>query len=373
VRALFDLHGLDAVFYKEVRHVVRDPATLVLAIAMPLMQLLLFGYAINLKVEHIRSAYYSEDRGRLAEQVVDGLTASRGFDIVSVAPSRAVLMQEIVAGKVHVGFAFPENFSADVLRGKPSTMQVLIDGSDSSIAQSAYGSAAQIGTALSQRLGAANAIPGLVDIRPRMLFNPTLRSANFLVPGLIGLVMQNITVMLTALSIVGERERGTLDQILVTPIGTTALMFGKLVPYGIVGFLDFLLVLAAMHWVFGVPIAGNLPLLLILGAGFLLTVLGLGLLISTFARSQMQAMLLAAFILLPSVLLSGMLFERELMPPAMQGVSYALPLTYFLEILRGIIVRGAGLSDLWFPATATVVFGIAVLGLASIRFARTTS
>lgn len=373
MRALFDLHGLDAVFYKEIRHVARDPATLVLAIAMPLMQLLLFGYAINLKVENIRSAYYSEDRGRLAEQVIDGLKASRGFDIVSVAPSREALMQEIVSGKVHVGFDFPQDFSADVLRGKPSSMQVLIDGSDSAIAQSAYGSAAEIGTALSQRLRSVTGIPALVDVRPRMLFNPTLRSANFLVPGLIGLVMQNITVMLTALSIVGERERGTLDQILVTPVGTTALMLGKIVPYAIVGFLDFLLVLGAMHWVFGVPIAGNLLLLLMLGAGFLLTVLGLGLLISTVARSQMQAMLLAAFILLPSVLLSGMLFERELMPPVMQLVSYTLPLTYFLEILRGIIVRGASLTDLWVPATATVVFGVVVLGLASIRFARTTS
>lgn len=372
MRALFDLRGLDAVFYKEVRHVVRDPATLVLAIAMPLMQLLLFGYAINLNVEHIRSAYYSEDRGRLAEQVVDGLKASRGFDIVSVASSRAALTEAIVSGKVHVGFDFPEDFSADILRGKPSSIQVLIDGSDSAIAQSAYGSAAQIGAAISQRLRATGA-PALVDIRPRMLFNPTLRSANFLVPGLIGLVMQNITVMLTALSIVGERERGTLDQILVTPIGTTALMFGKLFPYGIIGFLDFVLVLAAMHWVFGVPIVGNLLLLLILGAGFLATVLGLGLLISTFARSQMQAMLMAIFILLPSVLLSGMLFERELMPPVMQVVSYMLPLTYFLEILRGIIIRGAGLTDLWAPAIATVAFGIIVLGLASIRFARTTS
>jgi ABC-2 type transport system permease protein len=364
---------LNAVFYKEIRHVVRDPATLALAIAMPLMQLLLFGYAINMKVEHIRSAYYSEDRGRLAEQVIDQLKASRGFDVVSVAPSRDALMQEIVAGKVHVGFAFPEDFSADVLRGKPSTMQVLIDGSDSSIAQSAYSSAAQIGSAISSRLRAVKGVPPLIDVRPRMLFNPTLRSANFLVPGLIGLVMQNITIMLTALAIVGERERGTLDQILVTPIGTTALMFGKLVPYGIVGFLDFLLVLAAMHWVFAVPIAGNLLLLLLLGSGFLATALGLGLLISTFARSQMQAMLMAIFILLPSVLLSGMLFERELMPAPIQPVSYALPLTYFLEILRGIIVRGAGLSDLWFPALATVGFGIVVLGLASIRFARTTS
>ncbi len=373
MRALFDLHGLDAVIYKEIRHVVRDPATLVLAIAMPLMQLLLFGYAINMRVEHIRSAYYNEDRGRLSEQLLDGLRASRGFDLVLATSSRASLMEALVAGKVHVGFDIPEDFSADILLGRPSSVQVLIDGSDSAIAQSAYGSAAQIGAAISQRLHANGVAPVAVDVRPRMLFNPTLRSANFLVPGLIGLVMQNITILLTALAVVGERERGTLDQILVTPVGTTALMLGKLIPYAAVGFLDFLLVLATMHWVFGVPIAGNLILLLILGAGFLMTALGLGLLISTVARSQLQAMLMAVFILLPSVLLSGLLFERELMPAPVQPVAYAIPLTYFVEILRGIIVRGAGLADLWVPATATIVFGVVVLGLASIRFARTTS
>ena len=373
MRSLFDLHGFGAVFYKEVRHVVRDPATLVLAILMPLLQLLLFGYAINLRVEHIRSAYYLEDRGLLADQLLDGLRASREFDLIRRVDSRAALRQAIVAGDVHVGFDIPENFSADVARGKPVAVQVLIDGSDSAIAQDAYGAAAQLGVELSTRfVGSAGIVP-IVEMRPRMLFNPSLRSANFLVPGLVGLVMQNITVILTALSIVGERQRGTLDQILVTPVGSTALMLGKLIPYGILGFVDLILVLIAMHWVFSVPIVGNVGLLLILGACFLLTALGLGLLVSTFARSELQALLMSVFLLLPSVLLSGMLFERELMPPVMQAVSYALPLTYFLQILRGIIMRGAGLGDLWVPALATILFGVVVLGLASLRFARTTS
>lgn len=373
MRALFDLHGLGAVFYKEIRHIVRDPATLVLAVMMPLMQLLLFGYAINLHVEHISSVYYNEDRGRLAGRLIDALQASREFEIVGSVGSRAALKEAIVANRAHVGFDIPENFSADVARGKRTSVQVLIDGSDSTIAQEAYGAAAQIGAAVSTKL---HPVPGeapVVDVRPRMLFNPSLRSANFLVPGLIGLVMQNITMLLTALSIVGERERGTLAQLLVTPIGSMALMIGKIVPYAIVGFVDFLLVLVTMRYAFAVPIAGNVPLLLVLGVGFLLTALGMGLLISTFAQSQMQALLLSVFFLLPSVLLSGMLFEINLMPKAMQVISYALPLTYFLQILRGIIVRGAGFAELWEPALAVVGLGLFVLTLATIRFARTTN
>ncbi len=374
MRALVDFNGLGAVLYKEVRHILRDPATLVLAIAMPIMQLLLFGYAINTRVEHIASAYYDGDRGRLSYRLLSALQASRAFDMRYREPSRKALKEAIVAGKAHVAFDIPENFTADIELGRPAQLQVLIDGSDSAIAQQAYGDARQIGIAMSNELRNAspNAGAPAVDVRTRMLFNPSLRSANFLVPGLIGLIMQNITMILTALSIVGERERGTLDQLLVTPIGSTALMLGKIAPYGVVGFVDFVLVLAAMRIVFMVPIAGNVALLLLLGAGFLLAALGMGLLISTFAKSQIQAMLLSVFFLLPSVLLSGMLFEVGLMPPVMQAVSYALPLTYFLEILRGIIVRGAGLTELWVPAVATLGFGFAVLAIASIRFARTT-
>lgn len=376
MKEIFNVHGLDAVLYKEIRHIVRDPATLVLAVLMPLLQLIIFGYAINLHVEHVRSVYYSEDRGRQAEDVVDALRSSRSFDIVARMDSRAALERAITAGTAHVGFVLPENFSADVLRGKSAQIQVLIDGADSGIAQEAYGAAAQIGAAIAQRLSPASrqarrsvldAVQS-VEVRPRMLFNPALRSANFLIPGLVGLVLQNITMMLTALSIVGEREKGTLDQLLVTPISSTAIILGKLIPHGILGLLDFILVLAAMRFLFLVPIAGNLLLLFVLGFGFLLTALGQGLLVSTYARSQLQAILAASFLLMPAVLLSGVIFERELMPPVIQLIGYTIPLTYFLQILRGIIVRGAGIQDLWAPALATFVFGIVVISLASIRF-----
>jgi ABC-type multidrug transport system permease subunit len=209
-------------------------------------------------------------------------------------------------------------------------------------------------------------------VRPTVLFNPSMRSANFFVPGLIGLVLQNITIMLTALSIVGERERGTLDQLLVTPIGTAGLMLGKLIPYVLVAALQFGSLLIAMRFVFSVPIAGNVLLLTVLSLAFLLVSLGLGLLISTVAQTQIQAQLMAIFILLPSVLVSGAVFERSLMPEPMQIFGYFIPLTYYIEVLRGIIIRGAGIAELWPSIVPMLGYGAAIFVLASLRFARST-
>jgi ABC-2 type transport system permease protein len=370
--AAFDTTGLFAVIYKEVRHILRDPATLILIVAMPLMQLLIYGYAINLDVQHVATAYYDEDHGRAAGILLKVLAASKTFDMVQRVTSRAQLEHALVTGKAHVAFDIPAHFTSDVAHGNAVAIPMLVDGSDASVAQAAYGTATRIGDAFSQwldPLGDSSA----VEIRPRTLFNPSLRTPNFLVPGLIGLVMQNITMVLTALSIVGERERGTLDQMLVTPIGAGAVILGKLIPYAVVGFFDLLIVLFAMRFAFNVPVAGSVGLLLALCAAFLLTCLGLGLLISTVARSQIQAVLIAVFFLMPSFLLSGMFFEVDLMPAPARAISDLLPMTYFLQILRGIINRGATLADLWVPASVTVAFGVGVLALASFRFAARSS
>ena len=256
------------------------------------------------------------------------------------------------------------------MAGRHPAIGVLVDGSDSAIAQVAYGAAgAFAGVPLRE---VTQPIEPTFAVRPIVLFNPAMRSAAFFVPGLIGLVMQNITVMLTALAIVGEREKGTLDQLLVTPIGSAGLMLGKLVPYALVAGLDFAALVVTMRFVFGVPIAGNIFLLVVLSAGFLLTALGLGLLVSTVAQSQLQAMLMAVFLLLPSVLLSGTIFERALMPVPMQIVAYLIPLTYYVDILRGIILRGAGLDQLWGSVIPLFGYGILVFAFASIRFTRAT-
>jgi len=374
MRRALDLRGFVAVLYKEMIHVTHDRITLTLALVLPLLQLLLFGYAINTRVDHIGTAVFDEDRGPAAVRVLDALQASSEFDIVYRATSREQLHDLIVADKVKTAIDVPPNFSADISAGRPAQLQVLIDGSDSSIAQQAYAASSAIGQALAAQLDPRLKVaPQLIDVRPRMLFNPSLRTANFIVPGLIGVIMQIITIFLTALSIVGERERGTLDQLLVTPIGSTGLMLGKIVPYAVIGIVDFLGVFAAMHYVFQVPIEGSVALLLALAVGFLMAALGLGLLVSSVARSQVQAMLMTMGIMLPSILLSGFFFERDAMPWFMQAIGYAIPLTYFLEILRGIILRGAGLAQLWPSATAMLALGLFLIIVASVRFARTTT
>jgi ABC-type multidrug transport system permease subunit len=370
MRSAWSLRGFNAVVYKELRQIARSPATLALAIAIPTLQMVLLGYAINTTVEHVPAAVYKGDRGRAAQAFLEAVGASRTFDVVVVAPSRAALRAAIVAGKVRVGFDIPENFTSDLLAGRRPAIGVLVDGSDSAIAQVAYGAAGAFAGVPLREI--TEPIAPAFEIRPLVLFNPSMRSADFFVPGLIGLVMQNITVMLTALAIVGEREKGTLDQLLVTPIGPAGLMLGKLVPYALVAGLDFIALLVTMRFVFGVPIVGNLALLVVLSAGFLLTALGLGLLVSTLAESQLQAMLMAVFLLLPSVLLSGTIFERSLMPVPMQVVAYLIPLTYYIDILRGIILRGAGLDQLWPSVIPLFGYGILVFAFASIRFTRAT-
>jgi ABC-type multidrug transport system permease subunit len=370
VSSAWSLRGFDAVVYKELRQIVRSPSTLALAILIPTLQMVLLGYAINTTVEHVPSAVYRGDRGRAAQAFLEALAGSRTFDVTASVPTRKALRDAIVAGRVRVGFEIPENFTADVLAGRRPAIGVLIDGSDSAIAQVAYGSAAAFaGVPLRE---VTTPVTPAFEVRPFVLFNPAMRSAEFFVPGLIGLVMQNITVLLTALAIVGERERGTLDQLLVTPIGSAGLMLGKVLPYAMVAGADFVALLLTMRFVFGVPIAGSVVLLAALSAGFLLTALGLGLFVSTVAQSQLQAMLMAVFLLLPSVLLSGTIFERTLMPVPMQIVAYAIPLTYYIDILRGIILRGAGLAELWPSVLPLFGYGLLVFALASIRFARTT-
>jgi ABC-2 type transport system permease protein len=364
VRNPFDLSGFRAVLYKEARHVMRDRLTLIISFALPVAQLIIFGYAINTKVEHVRAAVLNEDHGAGSIAFIDALRGSKIFDIDDVATSRAELERLIVSGTCRVAFDIPPNFTAALDARMPTRVQALIDGSDSTIAQPAFAAVTAIGTAFT------GLPPVLVDVRPRVLFNPDLRSANFLVPGLIGVIMQLITMFLTALSIVGERERGTLDQLMVTPIGALGLMLGKIAPYAIIGFVDFLLALFAMNAIFRVPIAGSIPLLLVLAVGFLAAALGMGLLVSTVAETQVQAMLGVFALTLPSILLSGFFFERSLMPPVMDWLGYAIPLTYFLEILRGIVLRGASLEELWQPVAAMLALASLLLVAASVRFAR---
>jgi ribosome-dependent ATPase len=249
-------------------------------------------------------------------------------------------------------------------------VQVLIDGSDSTVATQALNVSMQVGLqeALRRARGAAPAAPPTIEVRPRLLFNPDARSAHFIVPGLVGIIMQNTTVLLTALAVVRERERGTLEQVLVTPVRPLALMIGKLLPYAVLGFVETLGVLAAMRVVFDVPIVGSVVLLLAISWLFLVCALGLGLLISNVSENQAQAIQLAFLVIMPSILLSGYIFPRDSIPPAIAWISYLIPVTYFIEVLRGIILRGAGPAELWPEAVALLVFGAALVALSAARF-----
>lgn len=370
MRSLWSLRGFQAVFYKELLHVIRDPVTLRFVLIIPVLQLLMLGYAINTTVQHVPAVVYRGDHGRAAQAFLDAIAGSRTFDVVGSVASRPALREAIVSGKVRVAFDIPENFTADVVAGRRPAIGVLVDGSDSAIAQVAYGSAgAFAGVALRD---VTVPKPPAYEVRPFVLFNPAMRSADFFVPGLIGLVLQNITILLTALSIVGERERGTIDQLLVTPIGSAGLMLGKLLPYALVGGVIFASVLLTMRFVFAVPIVGSVLLLTVLSAGFLLTALGLGLFISAFAQNQMQAMQMAMFMILPSTLLSGTIFERSLMPAPIQPIAYLIPMTYFIDILRGIILRGAGVAELWPSILPLFAYGLITFAVSSYVFARTT-
>ncbi|MFY9573948.1 MAG: ABC transporter permease [Blastocatellia bacterium] len=366
--------GFKSVFYKEVIQISRDPLTLLLMLAMPMIQLLVFGYAINTDVRDIKTAVYNLDIGPQSRELLQAFENTDYFQIVRYVGSDEELNNAIVAGKVKIGIKIPPDYSDRLLAGRQATVLVLIDGSDSSIATQSLQVASQVGLTESlsrignelRRVQGTSELP--IEIRPKMLFNPDSRSANFMVPGLIAVILQIITTLLTAFSIVRERERGTLEQLLVTPIRPFGLMLGKLVPYGLIGVVETVTVLTVMRLVFDVPIRGSLLLLIALSILFLFTALAIGLLISTKAQSQMQALQLAWLIMLPSVLLSGFMFPRDSMPVVMQLIGYLVPATHFMEIIRGIVLRGATLVDLLPEVSILAFMGLALLVLSAFRF-----
>jgi ABC transporter DrrB family efflux protein len=366
------MRGFLAAIYKEFIHIRRDPATLILTLAIPLMQITLFGYAINTDVKNIPTVVYDLDQRRASRELIASYRNTDYFRIVGEVHSDRELNDAIVAGRAKVGLKIPADFSRLLSADRQATVLVLVDGSDSSIAMNALNVANAVGlrTSLNRLVGSGpSGVPAVpVEVRPKMLFNPDIKSANFIIPGLIGIIMQNITVLLTAFAIVRERERGTLEQLLVTPIQPLALMLGKLIPYGIVGFFEMCTVLLVMRWVFAVPIHGSLVLLLFFSFLFLLPSLGLGLFISTVATNQAQAYQMGFFIIMPSILLSGFMFPRDSMPTIMYYLGYLLPVTYFLDILRGVILRGAGFEHLWYDGAALLAFGIVILVASALRF-----
>jgi ABC-type multidrug transport system permease subunit len=365
------LRGLGAVVYKELRQVRRDPAALVLALLIPVIQLTIFGYAIDTEIRNIPTLVVDRSRTRASRDFVEALQATGTFRIVGEALGRDEALTRMRRGDAHVVVFFPPNYDERVLAGEPAPVQVLIDGSDSNLANQAQ--AAALGLGISEtRKRLETPATAIFDVRPRLLYNPGGRSETFFVPGLAGIILQLVTMVLTAFAIVRERERGTLQQLLVTPVSGLALTLGKILPSILIGAGETVLVMAAMVWVFDVPIAGSLGLLAWVTALFLFTSLALGLLISTIARTQLQAMMMALLILLPSVLLSGFMFPRQSMPHGIYELTFAIPTTYFIEILRGIVLRGASAGELAHHILPLGGIGVLLSAIVALRFRKYT-
>lgn len=366
--------GFPAVVYKETIHVLRDPKTLFLIMVIPGLQLTIFGYAIDFQVDNIPTVVYNLDGRKASRDLVDTFRNSGTFTITYHVFSNEEFMHALIKGRAKVGIKIAPDFSDNVLLGRRAQVQVLIDGSDSTVATQALNVSSAIAlresvAIMTAELQASSEPP--VDVRPRLLFNPDMRTARFTVPGLVGIVMQVVTMMLTAFAIVREKENGTFEQLMVTPVSPLGLMTGKLAPYCVIGATTTSMVLLIMRFLFQVPVAGSVVLLASLSLIFLFTALGLGLLISTIATNQVQAMQIAFLIMLPSVLLSGFVFPQESMPLPIYVIGQFIPVTYFIRILRGIILRGAGFSDLWQNAAILACFGLALLTLSTRRLHKT--
>jgi len=376
------MSGLLAILLKEFTHIRRQPTTLFFAFAIPVLQMTVFGYAIDMTIENIRTVVLDLDGRQAGRDIVQAFVNARTFKIVGRVATHAELERAIVSGRAKVGIVIPPEFSERLLHSEQVGVQVFIDGSDSQVATTAQQAALLIGVNQSLQRGRAAieamqiapardpfghfALP--VEVRPRMLFNPDLRSERFFVPALVGIIMQLVTLFLTSFAIVRERETGTLEQLFVTPVGRAGLLLGKLIPYAVLGFLETLLVLLVMVFVFNVPIQGHLLTLLALMLLFLFTALGLGLLVSTLVRTQLEAIQVAFIIMLPSILLSGFLFPRDEMPLPIYVITFFIPVTYFLEILRGVILRAAGFADLLPHIGGLAACCLAILALSIARF-----
>jgi ABC-2 type transport system permease protein len=361
--------GFSAVFYKEALHVRRDFGTLFFSLIIPLLQMFLLGFGIDTNIRQINTVVYNADGHRESRELLDRLRNSDTFNLVRYVNTDRDLTDAIVSGKCRVGIKIPVDYSDKLLHQMSAQVLVLIDGSDSSVAGQAINVTTAIGLDESLRrvLGSSTA-PFAVDMRPKLLFNPDSRSPNFFLPGLTAILLLNVTTFLTAFSIVREKERGTLEQLFVTPVRPMGLLLGKLLPYLMIGFFELCMILTFMRFIFSVPIHGSVLLLALLSLPYIFVSLSLGILISSKANSQAEAMQLAFLTILPSVFFSGYIFPRETMPKFFFALSYLVPATYFIDITRGVILRGAGWVHLWVDAVALFLFGTILLLIAARRF-----
>ncbi|MBW2149216.1 MAG: ABC transporter permease [Deltaproteobacteria bacterium] len=364
---------------KEFIQIFRDPRMRFVIFLPPIIQVFIFGYAVSTDVRHVATAVHDLDNSVASRELIARFEKSGYFDIVEHVGNEGRVRELIDRGEVQALLRMNKGFGNDLLAGRTAQLQVIVDGTDSNTARIVLNYSANIAGQFSQkvlttrftRLKGSAREPGRVEMQTRAWFNENLESRNFYVPGVIAMVVMLITLLLTSMAVVREKETGTMEQLIVTPITPIEFILGKTVPFALIGFIDVLLVaLVGVFW-FEIPIRGNLLLLFLSTALFLMTTLGIGLFISTVSRTQQQAMMSVFFFFFPAILLSGFMFPIANMPEAVQWITYLNPLRYFLVIIRGIFLKGVGAGILWQHMAALAVMGLITLWLASRRVQKT--
>jgi ABC-2 type transport system permease protein len=368
-----------AVIQKEFVQLLRDRRTLLIQLTLPVVQLVLFGYAVETQVDHLPMVVVDQSRDAQSWRFVDALVNTGYFDVYDYLTSEKEVIRAIDGGQARAGVIIPADFAAVMERGESAQALVVIDGSDPNVAQSALNAALTVGQDFSvqvmveklNRYGLARTFTPPLDVRTRLLYNPNMESIDFMLPGILGMILQQQALLLTAFAIVREREMGTIEQVLVTPIRPWELTLGKILPYVLLTIVNMGTTLLVGLWWFGAPFRGDVALFWALSFVFLFTSLGLGMLISTVSTSQKQAQQMAFLVLLPSLILSGYIFPRESMPRVIHDVGYAIPLTYYLKILRGIMLKGVGAEYLWSEIAPLAIFGAVVFVVSAFSFRST--
>jgi ABC-2 type transport system permease protein len=373
---------IKAIMLKEFIHAIRDSRTLYIIVAFPVIQLILYGYAISYDIKHIPLAVRDLDRSARSRALISSFRSSDYFDVKQYVEKKAAVQELLDKGQVKAALVIPPDFAARLAAGEQTKVQVICDGSDPSFGRAAAGYSGLIVQSFSNRvtldtlsrygLKLTKGFPPYVD-RRRVWYNPELKTANFIVPGLISMILVLVPCVITSVSIVREKEKGTIENLYVSPVRPVELMLGKIAPYLLIALVDATLItLVALFW-FNVPFRGSVFLLVSMAILFMFGTVGLGLLVSTIANTQEVAQLLAVWIsLLPTILLSGFVFPIESMPKILQWLSYVVPNRYFLTILRSVFLKGVGFDVLWPQAVAMLVFGVVVFTVSSRRFVKRT-
>jgi len=373
IKKLFSFKRFLSIAKKEFIQVKRDPVSLRIPIIMPLVWMFLLSYAISTDVDKLSTIVFDQSKTAESQEYVEKFVASNYFVVKEYVSSEKEISDSIDKGVAKVGLIIPPDFSKNIKNNKPLQSQLIIDGTEPITARAALSCGVMVSDVYlrdktQNTLKKIGISQSNMTISTRVWYNPNMESKLFIIPGLIGLVLQNITTFLTAFALVKERERGTIEQLIVTPIKPTELILGKLVPYIIIGFADLILLTCiAVLW-FHIHIMGSIFLLIISGLIFVICSLSLGMLLSTFSKNQTQALLLSVIVLLPSVLMSGFMFPREAMPQVICWISNIIPLTYFLNITRGVVLKGIGITLIWNDIIALCVFTLVILCIASLRF-----